>query len=57
MFGGKLTVEELEYWLCYNIIERAKFNEVDYEALPMDEVIILAEEAEKKRKAKIKWEK
>ena len=54
MFGSenKLTIEELEYWLCYNIVERAKFSEVDYNALPMEEVILLVEQAERKRKAK-----
>lgn len=54
MFGNTLTVEELEYWLCYNIIERAKFHDVDYQALPMDVVIELTEKEEKKRKAKHK---
>ena len=44
-----LTNEELEYWICFGIVERAKFNKVDYDALPMDEVIKLCDEAERKR--------
>lgn len=53
MFGdsGLLTNEELEYWLCFNIIERAKFNDVEYTALPMEEVISLCRIEERKKKA------
>lgn len=47
-----MTYEELEYWLCYNIIERAKMQNVDYEALPMDDVVALTEKAEKKKRTK-----
>ena len=54
MFGDTLTVEELEYWLCFNIIERAKFHNVDCKALPMEVVMELTEKEEKKRRAKTK---
>lgn len=53
IFGcGCLTLEELEYWICYNVIERARFNDVDYDALPWDEVIKIVNETERKRKAR-----
>lgn len=51
LFGRKFTLEELEYWICYNLIDRARFNDVEYEALPWDEVISLVNEVERKRKA------
>ena len=53
IFGGsKLTIEELEYWTCFAIIQRAKFADVPHEALPMEEVIKLTEDEERKRKKK-----
>ena len=52
MFGKILTIEEMEYWIVYNIIQRAKVNEVEYQALPMTEVIRLCDEAESKKRAK-----
>lgn len=52
MFGDKFTIDELEYWICYGIVKRAMFFEVDYKALPLNEVIRLTEEAEEKRKKK-----
>lgn len=51
LFGSILTVEEIEYWMVYNIVSRAKYYGVDYSALPMEEVIkmIDAKVEEKKR--------
>ena len=54
MFGDELTVEELQYWICFNIIERAKFLDVDYQALPLTVVQELIVEEERKRNAKTK---
>jgi len=54
IFGDKLTLEELHYWICYNMIDRAKFFNVDYQALPMGEVQRLINKEERKRNAKIK---
>lgn len=53
MFGNELTVEELQYWICFNIIERAKFFDVDYQALPIEVVQELIMEEERKRNAKV----
>ena len=52
MFGNKLTLEEMDYWICFNIVNRAVYNDVDYRAFPLDEVISDIEKAEAKRKAK-----
>lgn len=52
IFGDTLTPEELEYWICYNIISRAIYFEIDYRAFPLDEVIKDIETKEAERKAK-----
>jgi hypothetical protein len=51
IFGDKLTLEELEYWIAFGIIQKAKFNDIEYKALPLDVVIELNKNAEKKRRA------
>lgn len=53
LYGGeRLTVEELELWTCYHIISRARLHEVEFEALPIEEVIRLTDEAERKKRQK-----
>lgn len=50
--GPGLSVEELEYWTCHNIISQAKMNGVRYDAWPLEEVIRLIGEAERKKRKK-----
>lgn len=58
MFGKKyLSYEELEYWVCYNIIQRAKYEKVEYTALQIEDVLTLINEADSKRKAKTSGKK
>ena len=37
LFGKTLTVEELEYWIAYSIIQNAIRNDVDYKVLSLRE--------------------
>lgn len=50
--GNGLSAEEFEYWIVYGIIGQAKFHNVQYHSLQMDEVILLVREEERKRQKK-----
>jgi hypothetical protein len=52
MFGDRLTVEEQEYWFCFNIIQKAHMLDVEVEAFTLGEVLELINQAEAKRRAK-----
>lgn len=51
-FGESLTLEEMEYWACFNIISRAKQEKVDVSAIPMEDVITLTEESERRKRSR-----
>jgi hypothetical protein len=50
--GNSLSAEEFEYWIVYGIIQQAKYYNVQYHSLNMDEVIRLVREEERKRQKK-----
>ena len=52
-FGDKLSVDEIGYWIVYNIIGVAKAYQLTVSGKTYDEVIENIESASRKRKEKI----
>ena len=52
VFGDKLTIEEMEYWLAYNIITSANIYDVDISHMSFENAIDEIDDAIQKRKKK-----
>ena len=55
LFGSKLTVEELEYWLAYGPIRSAAVEGVDITGLSYDDAVEAIQQEARRRKDK--WKK
>jgi len=55
-FGNTLTVEEIEYWICFNMIQSAHRFNIDYKVQSFEETKKLIDEANRKQKLEMaKW--
>jgi hypothetical protein len=54
-FGDRLTIEEFEYWMAYNVIRSAEINSVNIKGLTFDEAVEEIEHSIKERQNK--WKK
>ena len=52
MFGDCLTIEEIEYWMVYNVITNAEVNNVDIKGLSFEAAVEEIEYKVKERQAK-----
>ena len=50
----QLTVEELEYWMCYNVIANAGILSIDISGMSFEDAIGAIDRENKKRKSKVK---
>jgi hypothetical protein len=55
LFGDTLSIEELEYWMVYNVIRNAEINSVDIDGLGFVEATEEIDRAIKERQKK--WKK
>lgn len=59
MFGEMFTVEEIEYWVAFNVIQSAIRYSVDYKSHSFHETRDLIEKERKAQKARLdkSWKK
>lgn len=52
-FGDKLTLEEMEYWMAFNVMRTANMYSINYRHLTYDETVkkINAEKTKRKEKS------
>ena len=55
IFGDKLSLEEVEYWMAYSPIRTSSLHDIDIDGLSYDEALIFIESELKKRKQK--WQR
>lgn len=54
IFGNKLTLEEIQYWWIYNIIQTAKFYNIEYEKYDFESLLECIKKEKTKRAKKLK---
>jgi len=55
-FGYYLSLEEIQYWIVFRIIQSANYYDIEYQSYSLDETRELIEQAKRKQKKDMeKW--